>query len=47
MLGPITVTIGMEILECGDLGFLLALLVDDQVVSLLPLTEEELDQLCN
>jgi hypothetical protein len=46
--GSITITIAWELLDCGDdLGTLLAILVDGAPISLLHLTEEEIERLCN
>jgi hypothetical protein len=42
----IQITISYEIIDC-DCGVLVAVFVDEEIYSLLPLTEEELDRLCN
>lgn len=45
--GEISVTVGWEIIDAGDAGRLLALLVDHKVVSLLELTDEDFERLCS
>lgn len=43
----VTITLGWEIVECGDVGAILVVFVDDEPISVLPLTEEEVERLLN
>jgi hypothetical protein len=45
--GPIEIKLGWEIVYRCELGAVLAVLVDGKPISLLALTEEEIDRLCS
>jgi hypothetical protein len=45
--GPIEIKIGWEIVYRCEIGAVLAVLVDGEPVSLLMLTKEEVERLCN
>lgn len=45
--GEISVTLGWEVIDAGELGKILAVLVDHKIVSMRELTEEEFKRLCS
>lgn len=45
--GPIEITMGWEIVYRCELGAVIAVLLDGKPISLLALTEEEVERLCN